>query len=102
MVPPTRPLPTLRRLGSTVCSDVNAQAVAKAWFVLFVEAMGDATAAVDLLVDDGFWHDVLTLTWDFHTYEGKDTIKHFLANQLPKFNPSAFTLCKDLTIPSGF
>ncbi|KAI5986919.1 hypothetical protein EDD15DRAFT_2471062 [Pisolithus albus] len=63
----------------------HEQSVAKAWFVFFVEAMGDATAAVDLLVDDGFWRDVLTLTWDFHTYEGKDTIKHFLANQLPKF-----------------
>lgn len=59
--------------------------------------MGDATAVIDLLVDDDFWRDMLALTWDFHTYEGKDTIKQFLANQLPKFNPSAFTLCEDLT-----
>ncbi|KAI6105061.1 hypothetical protein EDD16DRAFT_231606 [Pisolithus croceorrhizus] len=90
-------LPTLQRLGSTVCSNVDAQAVAKAWFVLFVEAMSDATAVIDLLVDDGFWRDMLALTWDFRTYEGRDAIRQFLANQLPKFGPSAFTLCEDLT-----
>ncbi|KAI6131196.1 hypothetical protein EDD16DRAFT_1468477 [Pisolithus croceorrhizus] len=100
MVPSEAPapsLPTLQRLGSTVCSNVDAQAVAKAWFVLFVEDMSDATAVIDLLVDDGFWRDILALTWDFRTYEGRDAIRQFLANQLPKFDPSAFTLCEDLT-----
>ncbi|KAI5992051.1 FAD/NAD(P)-binding domain-containing protein, partial [Pisolithus marmoratus] len=90
-------LPTLQKLGSIVHSNTNAQAVAESWFVLFAEAMGDAMAVVDLLVDDGFWRDILAFTWDFHTYEGRDTIKQFLADQLPKFNPSAFTLREDLT-----
>ncbi|KAI6145597.1 FAD/NAD(P)-binding domain-containing protein [Pisolithus tinctorius] len=91
-------LPTLQRLGSTVDPNIDALAIAKAWFASFVAAISskDATAVVDLFVDDAFWRDTLALTWDYHTYEGRDRVKKFLADQLPKFNLAAFKLHEDL------
>ncbi|KAI6115926.1 hypothetical protein F5141DRAFT_1212525 [Pisolithus sp. B1] len=54
------------------------------------------TAVVDLLTDEAFWRDMLALTWDYHTYEGRDRVKQFLADQLPKFSPSTLKLREDL------
>ncbi|KIK22727.1 hypothetical protein PISMIDRAFT_679944 [Pisolithus microcarpus 441] len=95
---PVTVLPTLQKLGGTVDPNLDAQAVAKAWFDAFVGAMAakDATAVVDLLVDDAFWRDMLVLTWDYHTFEGRDRVKEFLTDQLPKFSPSGFRLREDL------
>ena len=97
---PTRSLPTLQRLGSTVDPNVDAQAVAKAWFSRFADAMRskDVGAILDLIVDDVFWRDILALTWDFHTYEGRDAVERFLTDQLPKFDLSAFTLREELVM----
>ncbi|KAI6046382.1 FAD/NAD(P)-binding domain-containing protein [Pisolithus marmoratus] len=91
-------LPTLQKLGSTVDPNIDAQAIAEAWFAAFVDAVStkNATAVVDLLVDDAFWRDMLALTWDYHTYHGRDGMKKFLADQLPKFSLSAFKLREDL------
>jgi len=91
---PVRSLPTLQRLGSTVDPNVDVQAVAKAWFTRFADAMTskDVPGILDLIVDDAFWRDILALTWDFHTYEGRDSVKQFLTDQLPKFELSAFKL----------
>lgn len=90
-------LPTLQKLGNAFDPDIDAKAIAKAWFIQFVEAMADATAVVDLLVDEGLWRDMLAFTWDCHTYEGRNTIRKFLADQLPKFNPYAFRFRDELT-----
>ncbi|KAI6120372.1 FAD/NAD(P)-binding domain-containing protein [Pisolithus croceorrhizus] len=91
-------LPTLERLGSTVDPAIDAQATAKAWFTAFADAVSskDATAVADLLIDEAFWRDMLALTWDYHTYEGRDRVKQFLADQLPKFSPSTLKLREDL------
>ncbi|KAG6327305.1 hypothetical protein ID866_11784, partial [Astraeus odoratus] len=95
---PVRSLPTLQRLGSTVDPNIDARAVAKAWFTSFVGAMTtkDVPRIVDLLFDDALWRDMLSLTWDFHTYEGRNTVTRFLTDQLPKFDPTAFKLREDL------
>ncbi|KAL4064295.1 hypothetical protein V8B97DRAFT_2111878 [Scleroderma yunnanense] len=95
---PVRSLPTLQKLGSAVDPNVDPQAITNAWFAHFVDAMSskDVVGVLDLLVDGAFWRDMLALTWDFHTYEGKDTVKRFLTDQLPKFNLSAFKLREDL------
>lgn len=50
---------------------------------------------VDLLTDEAFWRDMLALTWDYHTYEGRDTASRFLADQLLKY-PSTYELREDL------
>ncbi|KIM53187.1 hypothetical protein SCLCIDRAFT_1158567 [Scleroderma citrinum Foug A] len=99
---PVRSLPTLQNLGSTVDPDIDVQAVAKAWFTRFADAMSskDVVGILDLIVDDAFWRDILALTWDFHTYEGKDSVKQFLTDQLPKFDLSAFKLREELVMLS--
>ncbi|KAI6098808.1 FAD/NAD(P)-binding domain-containing protein [Pisolithus croceorrhizus] len=96
---PIRSLPTLRKLGSTVDCNLDAHAVSKEWFLGFADAMGSGNymAVASLLVEDAFWRDMLALTWDFHTYEGRDAIHQFIADQLPKFKPSAFRIRNDLT-----
>ncbi|KIM52907.1 hypothetical protein SCLCIDRAFT_140112 [Scleroderma citrinum Foug A] len=95
---PARSLPTLQRLGSTVDPNIDVQAVVKSWFTCFADAMSskDVAGILDLIVDDAFWRDMLALTWDFHTYEGKDSVKQFLTDQLPKFDLSAFKLREEL------
>ncbi|KIJ68134.1 hypothetical protein HYDPIDRAFT_107789 [Hydnomerulius pinastri MD-312] len=95
---PPRSLPTLQKLGSTVDSDVDVQGAAKSWFDNFAKAVEsvDVPAIVDLLVDDVFWRDMLALTWDFHTFEGKNAITKFLEDQLGTFKPSDFRLRQDL------
>ena len=97
---PVRSLPTLQRLGSTLDPDVDVQAVAKAWFTRFADAMTskDVAAILDLIVDDVFWRDMLALTWNFHTYEGTDAVKQFLTDQLPKFDLSEFKLREELVM----
>ena len=99
---PVRSLPTLQNLGSTVDPDIDVQAVAKAWFTRFADAMSskDVVGILDLIVDDAFWRDILALTWDFHTYEGKDSVKQFLTDQLPKFDLSAFKLREEFVMLS--
>ncbi|KAI6046376.1 FAD/NAD(P)-binding domain-containing protein, partial [Pisolithus marmoratus] len=92
-------LPTLQKLGSTVDRNLDAQAVAEEWFLAFADAMrsGNCISVASLLVEDAFWRDLLALTWDFHTYEGRSAIQQFIADQLPKFKPSAFRIRNDLT-----
>ncbi|KIK43949.1 hypothetical protein CY34DRAFT_803284 [Suillus luteus UH-Slu-Lm8-n1] len=91
-------LPTLDNLRSSVSPDLNVQAVAGQWFSAFTEAMQskNASAVIDLLVDDVFWRDMLALTWDFHTFQSTPSVKTFLTDQLPLFTLSSFKLREDL------
>ncbi|KAF8843041.1 FAD/NAD(P)-binding domain-containing protein [Paxillus ammoniavirescens] len=93
-------LPTLQKLGSTVDPNVDVQAVANDWFTRFAKAAGDndVPRVLDLLLDDVFWRDMLALTWDFHTFEGKNAVSKFLEDQLKVIQPqpNSFRLRKDL------
>ncbi|KIJ18588.1 hypothetical protein PAXINDRAFT_153831 [Paxillus involutus ATCC 200175] len=93
-------LPTLQKLGSTVDPNLDVQAVANDWFARFAKAAGDndVPRVLDLLLDDVFWRDMLALTWDFHTFEGKNAVSKFLEDQLKVIQPqpNSFRLRKDL------
>lgn len=95
----TRALPTLHNLGSTVDPNLDVQAVADDWFSKFAKAIGlkDVPAIVDLFIDGAFWRDMLALTWDFRTFEGKNAVSKFLQDQLSVFNPqpNTFSLQRD-------
>ncbi|KIK79465.1 hypothetical protein PAXRUDRAFT_161238 [Paxillus rubicundulus Ve08.2h10] len=77
-------LPTLQRLGVDDPTDVSAADVAIAWFEVFSSAVAssDIAGILDLFLDDGFWKDILALTWDLRTIEGRDGIKNLLENRL--------------------
>ena len=96
-------LPALHDLGSTIDPNLNARAVVHDWFSEFTSAIGrkDVPAIVDLCLDDCYWRDMLSLTWDFHTFKGKNAVSKFLEDQLTVFDPhqDTFTLeQKDFTL----
>ncbi|OAX36527.1 FAD/NAD(P)-binding domain-containing protein [Rhizopogon vinicolor AM-OR11-026] len=77
-------LPTLDQLGITDPSNVSPAEVATEWLNAFSAAITqiDAGAVVDLFLEDGFWKDVIALTWDLRTFEGTKDIKKLLDARL--------------------
>jgi hypothetical protein len=77
-------LPTLERLGVSAPPEVDAAAVAQTWFATFANYVqtNDVDGILAQLVDDAFWRDILTLTWDFRTFFGNDRIRQFLVDRL--------------------
>lgn len=53
---------------------------------------GDISAATDLFVDDSFWRDLVTFTWNIKTMEGKDAIADMLRSQLGAVEPSEWRI----------
>ena len=94
---PNTPLPTLDRLNATLPVDVDAKSVAKTWFDAFSTHLssGDVQSASQLFVEDAFWRDLLSLTWDFRTFSGLPTITKFLNDRLGSTKPRAFKLRED-------
>ena len=94
---PDTPLPTLDRLNATVSDDIDAKSVAKTWFHAFSTHLssGDAQSASQLFVQDAFWRDLLSLTWDLRTFSGLPTITKFLNDRLGSTKPRAFKLRED-------
>ena len=87
-------LPTLERLKVSVPKNVNAVAVAQAWFDCFANHVqrGDVDRILGQLVDDAFWRDILSLTWDFRTFYGNERIQKFLTDRLAISKISALQL----------
>lgn len=81
---PDYQLPTLDRLGASLAPDLDVKRVAKEWFSSFSAAAtrGDAVALNALILPDGFWRDMLALTWEFHTFQGEAKIRAFLGDRL--------------------
>ncbi|KAI0320568.1 FAD/NAD(P)-binding domain-containing protein [Amylostereum chailletii] len=92
--PPNLTLPTVDALKATVPDDLDALQVAKAWFTAFAaktEAK-DAEGLVGLFVEDGYWRDILSMTWDYRTFHGTPRIGQFLRDRLPIMAPSRLAL----------
>jgi len=67
-------IPTLDRLGVTDLPNVSPSEAATEWLNAFSAAItqSDVGAIVDLFLEDGFWKDVIALTWDLRTFEGRE------------------------------
>ena len=79
-------LPTLDRLKATVKADsLDAPTIAQEWLNRYAAAVNsnDLTRILDTLHPDGFWRDLVALTWDIRTFHGADKIKQFLVDRLP-------------------
>ena len=77
-------LPTLEKLGVSLPPDVDAVAVARTWFETFVNNVqtSNVDGVLSQLLDEAFWRDILSLTWDFRTFYGHDRIQQFLVDRL--------------------
>ncbi|MFC3326544.1 flavin-containing monooxygenase [Mesorhizobium cantuariense] len=76
---------------------------AAAWLGSFASALeaGDAAAASNLFVDDCYWRDLLTFTWNITTMEGREAIADMLAAALATTKPTAWRLSGEATSDDG-
>lgn len=71
---------------------VDATEVLTTWLRALDEAVsrGDAGAAAACLDADGYWKDVLALSWGYRTFSGRDEITGALATSVPVVRPTGF------------
>ena len=76
---------------------------AAAWLASFAQALaaGDVAAASNLFVDDCYWRDLLTFTWNVTTMEGREAIADMLRATLPTTKPTAWRLTGEATSDEG-
>ncbi|MBZ9855777.1 NAD(P)/FAD-dependent oxidoreductase [Mesorhizobium sp. CA13] len=76
---------------------------AAAWLASLSQALeaGNAPAAANLFVDDCYWRDLLTFTWNVTTMEGRDAIADMLKATLATTKPSAWQLTGEATSDEG-
>jgi len=78
-------------------------AEAEGWLARFSAALsaGDVAAATGLFVDEPFWRDLLTFTWNVKTLEGRDEIAAMLAAVLGNVRPAAWAIDGEATQTDG-
>jgi len=52
----------------------------------------DSKTIVNCFLEDGYWRDLLSFTWNIKTLEGHDQINDMLQSQLQHINASAFSI----------
>ncbi|OZG27080.1 FAD-dependent oxidoreductase [Williamsia sp. 1138] len=62
---------------------------------------GEVGAITDLFVDDCYWRDLVALSWNLTTAEGKDDLAAMLTATLPTSAPSNFQLEGEATEDDG-
>ena len=55
---------------------------------------GDIEAAVEMFVDECFWRDLVTFTWNIKTVEGKDQVRDMLNSQLDLTKPRSWRVAE--------
>jgi putative flavoprotein involved in K+ transport len=57
-------------------------------------AAADADAAAELFATDAFWRDLVAITWNLKTLEGRDQIRAMLSERLAQARPRDFSACE--------
>ena len=76
-----------------------AAAAVDQWLASFEEALtaGDTAAASELFLEDSYWRDLVSFTWNLKTVEGPAGVKDLLDNTLATTKPRNFAT----TEPAG-
>lgn len=76
-------------------------ASAQAWLDELERTLGtpDPAALDRLFLSDGFWRDVLALSWNLQTLAGRDTIAQELTTLAPKAAPANFKIAPNRAAP---
>ncbi|MEJ7704714.1 MAG: hypothetical protein WKF47_14090 [Geodermatophilaceae bacterium] len=87
---------TLER-SSAFQSATPARAEVEAWLAAFEQALtaGDTRAAAAMFLDDSYWRDLVSFTWNIKTVEGPDEIRAMLDATLAQVQPHGFTLADE-------
>jgi len=77
-------LPTLDRLNVTLPEKIDAQKVAQEWLIRFSTAVNasDISGILGTIHPDGWWRDLIALTWDIRTFHGPEKQRTFLEDRL--------------------
>ena len=76
-------------------------ALVETWLAQFERALGegDDAALESLFHSDGYWRDILALTWDIRTVSGADAIVRELKNHAGRAGPTNFRIAAQRTAP---
>ncbi|MEM8959351.1 MAG: NAD(P)/FAD-dependent oxidoreductase, partial [Pseudomonadota bacterium] len=55
---------------------------------------GDIAAAKEMFLDECYWRDLVTFTWNIKTVEGKDQVEDMLRHQLATTRPRGWALAE--------
>ena len=61
----------------------------------------DFHAAVQMFAEDSYWRDLVSLTWNIKTLEGKENIKAMLEATVPEAKPGQWQIEGDANLDSG-
>ncbi len=75
-------------------TEQNAQDIASGWLAALGERIraADPSSVAALFAEDGYWRDLVSLTWSIATFRGRDEISAMLAACLAGASPSSFAL----------
>jgi NAD(P)-binding Rossmann-like domain len=81
----------------TALAETDPQKVASEWFQSFVKniSAGNVDGIVNLFVEDAYWRDILSLTWDFRTFIRVPRIRQFLQDRLENVHLKSLNLNVD-------
>lgn len=70
------------------------------WLTNFGSALerNDLTSAMDMFDEDSYWRDLVSLTWNIVTLEGKDSIKSMLEATAPRAKPGGWQIEGEATL----
>ncbi|HEX3975999.1 MAG TPA: NAD(P)/FAD-dependent oxidoreductase [Solirubrobacteraceae bacterium] len=73
-----------------------AEQTVERWLDEFNAALvaGDAAAAAELFAPTSFWRDLIALTWNIVTVEGRDGVRNMLSQTLDPAQPRGFALAE--------
>ncbi|TIP18039.1 MAG: NAD(P)/FAD-dependent oxidoreductase, partial [Mesorhizobium sp.] len=83
--------------------DIAPSQQAATWLGTFGRALeaGDIEAATHLFVDDCYWRDLLTFTWNIKTVDGQPAVREMLKATLSSTQPSHWRLSGESSVADG-
>ncbi len=81
----------------------DAQATAERWFHDFEAALtaGDVDGAAGLFLEESFWRDLVSFTWNLKTVEGPAEVADLLKSTVDSVQPSGFAIAEPPTEADG-
>ena len=84
-------------------SQTNATEQARQWLASFDEILtsGEPERAADLFEQNGYWRDLVAMTWNLKTLEGRQAIRHMIRQTAPHIQPGNWQLSEPATEQDG-
>ena len=82
---------------------MTATQQARRWLDSFEETLNsdNPAQAADMFEGNGFWRDLVTMTWNIKTMEGRDAIRHMLSATAKQARPANWQISEEATEQDG-